>query len=64
MSEQKALPTPLLSNAEVQAILRVSRTKLWELQFDKAFPKPVVFGRSFKRWKASDIEAYIDASQK
>lgn len=53
---------PLLSIADVLALIPVSRSTLYLRMQEPDFPKPVRVGdRVF--WKRTDIYAYIDSKQ-
>lgn len=39
-----------------------SRT-LWRMAKQGGFPQPIRFNRKTIRWKASEVQAYIDARQ-
>jgi len=48
--------SPDISQIEVLALLKISRTKLWNLRKTETFPKPVQANPL--RWKLSEIESY------
>jgi prophage regulatory protein len=53
----------LLTGAEVQARLGISKTTLWEGCRAGRFPQPVRFGPRTVRWPESEIEAFIEAAK-
>ncbi len=53
-----------LTSAQLARMLCVSRTSLWRrIKDDKAFPKPVRFGKAMRRWSLPEIETYLAASR-
>ena len=51
----------LLSIAETAALLGISRTAFWSLRSSGRFPPPADLGARSKRWRLTDVEAFIDA---
>ncbi len=61
MSDPTKEPDALLATPEVLKRLAIGETTLWRLEKKGQFPKPVFLGRC-KRWRASDIDAFIAAA--
>ena len=51
----------LLRRREVERIAGVSRSSIYRLMQESDFPRPVRIGPGTVRWKASDIEAWIES---
>ena len=52
--------TDLLTIAEVQSFLKVSRASIYELVAKRGLPRPLKVGRS-NRWLRIEVEAWIEA---
>ena len=55
-----ARPDRLLTNRDLQARLRLSRTSIHFMVKRGEFPAPVQIGRA-RRWRESDVNAWIAA---
>lgn len=57
--------TPLLTTADVCALLRVSRQTLWELRKRAGFPMAIVLNNSVgtgsPRWRREEVEAFLES---
>lgn len=51
----------LLRRRDVERITGVSRSSIYRLMQEGEFPRPVRVGPGAVRWKASDIEAWIES---
>lgn len=60
MREPQAEPG-LLTPKQVAERLAVGMRTLWRLAETEEFPKPIRFNRKLVRWKASDVQRYIDS---
>jgi predicted DNA-binding transcriptional regulator AlpA len=58
-TEQEQLDT-LLTVKDVAEILCMGVRTVWRKSSEGAIPKPVTLGRLIKRWKATDIQAFLD----
>jgi predicted DNA-binding transcriptional regulator AlpA len=47
---------------EVCSLLQISRSTFWRWRRYDNFPKPTVKSRGGKKWKFSDIEAWLDTN--
>lgn len=55
------IPAPLVTQPEVQSILRVGRARLYTIRrTDPAFPKPIAMSERPLKWLLTDIEAYLE----
>ncbi|WP_061930212.1 AlpA family transcriptional regulator [Aureimonas sp. AU22] len=52
-------PEMLLSTDEVMTRLSVGRTTLWEMEKRNELPAAIRLSKRCKRWRASEIEAFI-----
>ena len=52
----------IMRPAEVCSALGISRTTLWRWCRSGRFPEPVQLGTRFTCWRASDVEAWLDAT--
>lgn len=52
-------PSDLLTEAEVRALLRVSRSTFYRMRRKGSFPKPVQLSESIQRWRRSDVIAHL-----
>ena len=52
--------TDLLTIAEVQSFLKVSRATIYEMMATRGLPPPIKIGRS-NRWHRFEVEAWIEA---
>ncbi|WP_419932019.1 helix-turn-helix transcriptional regulator [Candidatus Poriferisodalis sp.] len=53
------LPVLVLTSAELQKILKISRTTLYRhVTTAPGFPKPIKIG-NVKRWRFADVQAYL-----
>jgi predicted DNA-binding transcriptional regulator AlpA len=50
----------LLTPREVAGRMSIGMRTLWRMVELKRFPQPVRFTRKLVRWKARDVEAYIN----
>jgi excisionase family DNA binding protein len=53
----------LLTPQQVAERLGVKKRTLWRMAKQVGFPQPVRFNRKMVRWKASDVQRYIDGLQ-
>jgi prophage regulatory protein len=53
-------PKDLLTAREVAARLSISQRTIYRLMKRKQFPRPVRLGTRHVRWKASDVQRYLD----
>lgn len=53
----------LLTPRQVAELLRVTDRTLWRMAKQDGFPPPIRFSRKLIRWKASDMQSFIDARQ-
>lgn len=53
----------LLTPQQVAKLLKVATRSLWRMAKQDGFPQPIRFSRKTIRWKASEVQAYIDAHQ-
>ena len=51
----------LLRRREVEKITGVSRSSIYRLMQESDFPRPVRIGPGAVRWKASEINAWIES---
>lgn len=51
----------LLTPQQVAGKLKVSVRTLWRMSEQDGFPKPIRFNRKLVRWKAGDVQRYIDS---
>ena len=51
----------LLRRREVEKITGVSRSSIYRLMQESDFPRPVRIGPGAVRWKASDINAWMES---
>ena len=51
---------PLLTERDILALLKVSRTTLFEYRRRKGFPRPMLLGGSRLRWRPEAVEAWLD----
>lgn len=51
----------LMTPAEVAEKLKVNKRTLWRMAKQDGFPQPVRFNRKLVRWKAGDVQQYIDS---
>ena len=55
----------LLTAAEVCDWAKISKTSLYDwLRTDPSFPKPVKVGRRAVRWKADELQAWLDNAER
>ena len=54
-------PEQLLRLPEVEAIVGLKKSKLYELIADNRFPQPVKLGTRSVRWKASAVYGWINS---
>ena len=55
------IPAPLVTQPEVQSILRVGRARLYMIRrTDPAFPQPIALSQRPLKWRVADIEAYLE----
>ena len=57
---QRFTPEQLLRLPEVEAIVGLKKSKLYELIASDRFPRPVKLGTRSVRWKASSVYGWID----
>lgn len=57
-------PTEMLSVRAVCGRLSVSRTTLWRWSREGDFPKPVELSPATRRWRASEIDAWIASRER
>jgi predicted DNA-binding transcriptional regulator AlpA len=53
-----AAPQPLLTRADLQAVLKMSARTIGRLLIGGGLPPPILVGRSY-RWRSRDIEKFI-----
>jgi predicted DNA-binding transcriptional regulator AlpA len=58
-TDQEQLDT-LLTVKDVAEILCMGVRTVWRKSSEGAIPKPVTLGRLIKRWRASDLQRYLD----
>jgi excisionase family DNA binding protein len=51
----------LLTPQQVAERLNVKKRTLWRMVEQDDFPQPVRFNRKLVRWKASEVQEYIDS---
>ena len=51
----------LLREAEVTALVALSRSTVWNMVRANRFPQPVRAGPRATRWRASDVETWIES---
>lgn len=54
----------LLTAAEVQTVLGVSRTMVYRLIRDSGFPEAVRLGGRVVRWKADEVASWLDTRER
>ncbi len=52
-----------LTVKDVAELLSVAPRTVWRWARDGQFPAPVHLGRKTTRWRASDVQAYLDRSR-
>lgn len=62
MSEQ-AEDLVLMTTVEVTALLRVTKVTLWRMIKAGRFPPSIKFGHRSRRWRKSDVIAFIESLQ-
>ena len=60
MAETRNSPE-LLTSQQVAERLSVSVRTLWRLVASGKFPQPIRYNRKLVRWKAADLNRYIDS---
>jgi excisionase family DNA binding protein len=63
MPDEQAPDQGLLTPQQVAKRLEVNVRTLWRMAKQDGFPQPVRFSRKLVRWKASDVQRYIDGLQ-
>ncbi|MDR0580917.1 MAG: helix-turn-helix domain-containing protein [Holosporaceae bacterium] len=53
----------LVTSKEVCEFLKISKVTLWSLEKKEIFPRAILIGKK-KRWKRSEIEAYLESARK
>lgn len=61
MAEQASIE--LLNDADLMALFKVGRTKLWELKCSDGFPRPVKLGGRVKRYFAAEVRAWLESQK-
>ena len=51
----------LLRRRQVEKVTGLSRSSIYRLMQDGAFPRPVKVGSAAVRWRASDITAWLES---
>ncbi len=59
MPEKQKPPETLLSTEDLMGKLGVGRTTIWEMEKRNELPAAILFSKRCKRWRASEIEAFI-----
>ena len=54
----------LLTRAEVQARVRISRSRIYVLMRSGEFPLPIRIGRRAVRWDETELEEWLDMRPK
>ncbi len=54
------LTRPLLTERDILAFLKVSRTTLFEYRRRKGFPRPLLLGGARLRWRPEAVEAWLE----
>lgn len=57
-------PSPVLKLAELQAYIRIGKTKIYELIAEGSFPKPLKIGGKSSRWLRPEIDQWLDKKAK
>ncbi|MDO9384604.1 MAG: AlpA family phage regulatory protein [Hyphomicrobiaceae bacterium] len=60
-SIEKACIEPLLSRRQVQLITTLSRSTLYRLVAQNAFPKPIKVSPNRRAWRATDVDTWLEA---
>ncbi len=50
---------PLLTQAQVSKMFRISRTQFWRIRTSSNFPPPIQISPRIIRWRLSDIENWL-----
>lgn len=50
----------LMTRLEVEARTALSRTSIYRLMREGSFPEPIRIGERAVRWRASELEAWLD----
>lgn len=61
MPNDRPADQELLTPRQVAALLQVTSRTLWRMAKQDGFPQPIRFSRKLIRWKASDVQGYIDS---
>ena len=56
------MPDALLRLPQVLARVPVGRSTLWQMVRESRFPKPIKLGPMTTAWRASDVDAWIEAA--
>lgn len=54
---------PLLSPSDLLQILNCSKAHANRLKARVDFPRPIVLGERTRRWRATEVEAWIDSQR-
>jgi prophage regulatory protein len=54
---------PLLKISEVCALTRMSRATIYRRLSEGHFPVPLALGIKIRRWKKSEVEAWLEAQR-
>jgi prophage regulatory protein len=60
-SEGASLPEMLLSVKDVAELLSISRRSVWRYVKRGKLPRPLYLSRRLLRWRASDVQRYLDS---
>lgn len=53
----------LLTPKDVEALLNVGRVQVYRLMERHGFPRPIYLSPQSRRWKASEVQAWIESRQ-
>lgn len=60
-SQERHKVDPLLSVKDVTASLGLGESTIWQWVREGKFPKPLKLSKTLTRWKAVDVQSWIDA---
>ena len=49
----------LLTRREVEALVKLSRTRIYILMKENRFPRPIRVGMKAVRWRSEDLESWL-----
>ena len=61
MRNQPEGETTLLTRRQIEAKFQLSRSAIYQMMSQGRFPRPLRLGKKCVRWRAQDIEHYIES---